>query len=80
MISTRRMEFAKPSVSFSEQADVKFAEPDVERVVLVTGAAGFIGSHVADRLMMRGDRVIIVGLFWQPPMWNDGLILFMQMK
>jgi UDP-glucuronate 4-epimerase len=32
-----------------------------ERVVLVTGAAGFIGSHVADKLMERGDRVIIVG-------------------
>jgi nucleoside-diphosphate-sugar epimerase len=34
-----------------------------ERVVLVTGAAGFIGSHVADKLMERGDRVIIVGQY-----------------
>ena len=30
------------------------------KVVLVTGGAGFIGSHVADMLLSRGDRVIIV--------------------
>jgi UDP-glucose 4-epimerase len=28
--------------------------------VLVTGGAGFIGSHVADRFLDRGDRVVIV--------------------
>lgn len=28
--------------------------------VLVTGGAGFIGSHVADALIARGDRVVIV--------------------
>ncbi len=28
--------------------------------VLVTGGAGFIGSHVADRFLERGDRVVIV--------------------
>ena len=26
--------------------------------VLLTGAAGFIGSHVAGRLLERGDRVM----------------------
>jgi UDP-glucuronate 4-epimerase len=30
------------------------------KTVLVTGGAGFIGSHVADALLARGDRVIIV--------------------
>ena len=31
--------------------------------VLVTGAAGFIGSHVTERLLARGDRVIGVDSF-----------------
>mmetsp|Transcript_19979 Transcript_19979/g.42991 ORF Transcript_19979/g.42991 Transcript_19979/m.42991 type:complete len:413 (+) Transcript_19979:341-1579(+) len=36
-------------------------EPHTERkTVLVTGGAGFIGSHVAMDLLNRGDRVVIV--------------------
>jgi UDP-glucuronate 4-epimerase len=31
--------------------------------VLVTGGAGFIGSHVCDRLVERGDQVVIVDSF-----------------
>lgn len=31
--------------------------------VLVTGGAGFIGSHVADRLLARGDEVVTVDSF-----------------
>jgi UDP-glucose 4-epimerase len=28
--------------------------------VLITGGAGFIGSHIADRLLARGDRVLVI--------------------
>lgn len=31
--------------------------------VLITGGAGFIGSHVADKLLERGDKVICVDSF-----------------
>ena len=31
--------------------------------VLVTGGAGFIGSHLCDRLVARGDDVVIVDSF-----------------
>ncbi len=31
--------------------------------ILVTGAAGFIGSHVAEHLVSRGDEVVIVDSF-----------------
>jgi UDP-glucuronate 4-epimerase len=30
----------------------------VAKTILVTGAAGFIGSHAVERLVRRGDRVI----------------------
>ncbi|HEX5011739.1 MAG TPA: NAD-dependent epimerase/dehydratase family protein, partial [Planctomycetota bacterium] len=30
------------------------------KAVLVTGGAGFIGSHVADALLARGDEVVVV--------------------
>ncbi|KKP87735.1 MAG: NAD-dependent epimerase/dehydratase, partial [Berkelbacteria bacterium GW2011_GWA2_35_9] len=31
--------------------------------ILVTGIAGFIGSHTADALLKRGDRVVGVDNF-----------------
>jgi UDP-glucuronate 4-epimerase len=31
--------------------------------ILVTGGAGFIGSHTAERLLMRGDRVVVLDNF-----------------
>jgi UDP-glucuronate decarboxylase len=35
-----------------------------ERRVLVTGGAGFIGSHLCDRLLARGDEVLCVDNFY----------------
>jgi UDP-glucuronate 4-epimerase len=41
--------------------DVPLVEPHIgKKTVLLTGGAGFIGSHVADQLLARGDDVIIV--------------------
>jgi UDP-glucuronate 4-epimerase len=34
-----------------------------DRTVLLTGGAGFIGSHVAEALLARGDRVVVVDNF-----------------
>lgn len=39
--------------------------------VLVTGGAGFIGSHVTDRLVARGDDVVIVDSF--DPFYNPSV-------
>src|SRR5437016_14679621 len=35
-----------------------------ERRVLITGGAGFIGSHLCDRLLERGDEVLCVDNFY----------------
>ena len=39
--------------------------------VLVTGGAGFIGSHVCDRLAERGDEVVVVDSF--DPFYAEGI-------
>src|SRR6476659_8151909 len=31
--------------------------------ILITGGAGFIGSHLADRLLARGDELVIIDNF-----------------
>lgn len=32
-------------------------------LVLITGGAGFVGSHIADRLLARGDKVLVIDNF-----------------
>lgn len=45
----------------SERPAVK-AKPRVEKNrVLVTGGAGFVGSHLCDYLVARGDHVSLAG-------------------
>jgi len=45
----------------SEESREKEIKPHVgHKTVLVTDGAGFIGSHVADHLLQRGDNVVIV--------------------
>lgn len=53
---------SESSVTTSESwDDEQHVEPHVGyKKVLVTGGAGFIGSHVADYLLARGDDVVIV--------------------
>lgn len=59
------------TASSSQFSELSLSDDEVERVtkvrphtgykkVLVTGGAGFIGSHVADYLLERGDDVVIV--------------------
>jgi CDP-paratose 2-epimerase len=35
-------------------------QPDSDAPILITGGSGFIGSNLADRLLGRGDRVVIL--------------------
>lgn len=49
------------SLSSTSWGETDLVEPHVGyKKVLVTGGAGFIGSHVAEYLLERGDDVVIV--------------------
>nr|XP_045624953.1 UDP-glucuronic acid decarboxylase 1-like isoform X2 [Procambarus clarkii] len=44
--------------------EVKFLTFKDRKRILVTGGAGFVGSHLVDRLMMEGHEVIVVDNFF----------------
>eukprot|EP01036_Dinobryon_divergens_P030104 gene30104-39300_t len=56
-ISRDESEPSSPSGRYSSSTA---EETNAKKVVLVTGGAGFIGSHVSDMLLERGDKVVIV--------------------
>jgi UDP-glucuronate 4-epimerase len=46
--------------AIKEANTLKNISGDARKIVLVTGGAGFIGSHVAEVLLARGDKVVII--------------------
>lgn len=51
--------------------------------ILVTGGAGFIGSHLAKKLVERGDEVVIVDNFnsyYEPKLKHDRIEIFLRDK
>lgn len=43
---------------------VKLLSPSVRKRILVTGGAGFVGSHLVDRLMLLGHDVTVLDNFF----------------
>ena len=41
-----------------------------EHTVVITGGAGFIGSHLCDRMIQRGHRVVCVDNFYTGDLAN----------
>ena len=54
----------------------------MSRSILVTGAAGFIGSHTAAALLARGDRVLgldNLNSYYDPARKEDNIRLLQEM-
>uniref|UniRef100_A0A8C4H3G7 UDP-glucuronic acid decarboxylase 1 n=1 Tax=Dicentrarchus labrax TaxID=13489 RepID=A0A8C4H3G7_DICLA len=53
------------SLSFSQKyPPVKFLSEKDRKRILITGGAGFVGSHLTDKLMMDGHEVTVVDNFF----------------
>lgn len=55
-----QMELRTPS----KYPDVKFLNYHSRKRILITGGAGFVGSHLVDSLMMAGHEVIVADNFF----------------
>lgn len=55
-----QMELRTPS----KYPDVKFLNYHSRKRILITGGAGFVGSHLVDSLMMTGHEVIVADNFF----------------
>ena len=51
-------------------------EETTEMKILVTGGAGFIGSHTCDRLLALGHEVIVLDAL-TPPVHRDGVPMYL---
>jgi len=50
--------------TFSRFPPVKLLAPSLRKRVLITGGAGFVGSHLVDRLMLLGHEVTVIDNFF----------------
>ncbi|KAJ7725112.1 hypothetical protein B0H16DRAFT_1677543 [Mycena metata] len=50
--------------TLSRFAPVKLLPPSIRKRILVTGGAGFVGSHLVDRLMLLGHEVTVIDNFF----------------
>ncbi|KAJ7564817.1 hypothetical protein O6H91_02G034600 [Diphasiastrum complanatum] len=53
-----------PILRSAQIAKIPLGLKRIPKRVVVTGGAGFVGSHLVDRLMERGDSVIVVDNFF----------------